>query len=327
MESAQGASPPGAPKPPPPPAAKPSGKYHEVEGPSRAQLRRAAEAPRPVLPKAAATASHAHAPRARERDPLQAPLTGGCSLWGCVMGRYRGGGGGCGRGCAPPRALRAPRPPPARHAGGARAGKPGRLVGSSGAAYDGDVLAGRPHGWGRYYAEAPAAGPAGSGSWTGSEIGCGSGICGAAAAPAYEGEFVRGAREGQGSSVCAATGERYTGQWRAGLRHGEGRLKYAGGAVYEGAWRRGARHGAGHLSGAAGVFVGTWVDGVRQGLGTLYLPGQGARGAAAVGGGGPTRTRPGRCKRPGQAHTRRPLPNKRPNRAAPTRQEVRGRVR
>jgi hypothetical protein len=37
-------------------------------------------------------------------------------------------------------------------AGSGRAGKPGRLLGSSNSVYEGDVLAGRPHGWGRYYA-------------------------------------------------------------------------------------------------------------------------------------------------------------------------------
>jgi hypothetical protein len=53
----------------------PSTKHREVEEPGRALRRRAADPPRPVLPKS-------HGPRtwkgtARERDPLASSLTGG----------------------------------------------------------------------------------------------------------------------------------------------------------------------------------------------------------------------------------------------------------
>jgi hypothetical protein len=142
-------------------------------------------------------------------------------------------------------------------AGSGRAGKPGRLLGSDGGVYEGDVLAGRPHGWGRYYGQGPD--PA-----RGLQL-------------LYEGEYFKGQRQGQGTAHYGAPGEKYVGQWAAGQRHGQGRLEFANGDVYEGAWRRGRRHGAGVLlvKGGPAVFVGTFVADKRQGLGTLYLVSKG----------------------------------------------------
>lgn len=59
-------------------------------------------------------------------------------------------------------------------------------------------------------------------------------------------------------------------------------MEYAGGGVYEGAWAAGRRHGPGRLAHGrgGGVFVGGFVRDVRQGLGVLYLPQQGARARA-----------------------------------------------
>lgn len=42
----------------------------------------------------------------------------------------------------------------------------------------------------------------------------------------------------------------YDGEWRAGERHGRGRLRYAaaaGGGVYDGAWLHDTRHGVGRM--------------------------------------------------------------------------------
>jgi hypothetical protein len=53
----------------------PSGKYSEVEEPSKVLLRRAEEPPSPVLPKAQRTRNWT--PTARERNPMSSSLAGG----------------------------------------------------------------------------------------------------------------------------------------------------------------------------------------------------------------------------------------------------------
>lgn len=40
-----------------------------------------------------------------------------------------------------------------------------------------------------------------------------------------------------------STGERYEGEWKDGIRHGQGRRYYADGSIYDGGWRRDKKHG------------------------------------------------------------------------------------
>lgn len=64
----------------------------------------------------------------------------------------------------------------------------------------GQVLAGRPHGVGQYWASTQ----------------------GQALQLVYEGEFVRGVRHGQGTAYYGSRGEVYSGQWVDGRRTGPG---------------------------------------------------------------------------------------------------------
>ncbi|WIA29326.1 hypothetical protein OEZ86_011831 [Tetradesmus obliquus] len=123
--------------------------------------------------------------------------------------------------------------------------------------YKGQVLAGRPHGKGQYWA--PAVRPGG------------------AVRLVYEGDFCKGVREGQGTAY-EHSGEVYTGAWQQNKRTGPGRLAYKDGSIYDGMWHADRRHGVGtfyHTSGD--IFVGTFVDGKRHGLGTTYMPSRGKK--------------------------------------------------
>uniref|UniRef100_A0A7R9V367 MORN repeat-containing protein 3 n=1 Tax=Chlamydomonas euryale TaxID=1486919 RepID=A0A7R9V367_9CHLO len=132
--------------------------------------------------------------------------------------------------------------------GPGRAGKLGELLMDNGSRYEGEVLAGRPHGWGKFFS-------AKSGSLT----------------LEYEGSYVQGVREGDGTRYYAS-GEQYTGDFVAGLRHGHGRFFFDAGNVYAGEWVNDRRTGHGTLFLANGdVFVGSWVRDQREGRGTLFF--------------------------------------------------------
>jgi hypothetical protein len=62
-------------------------------------------------------------------------------------------------------------------------------------------------------------------------------------------------------------------------------LHYSNGDVYEGSWVGDQRHGAGTFTSCSSgaIFVGSYCQGLRQGLGTLYMPTKGEdTGAAAA---------------------------------------------
>ncbi|MFY0616765.1 MORN repeat-containing protein [Shimia sp.] len=74
--------------------------------------------------------------------------------------------------------------------------------------------------------------------------------------------------DGQGTQVFDS-GDRYEGQFRAGLRHGRGVYRFADGAIYEGAFVENTRHGTGTLKFANGdVFTGDFKENERTGDGT-----------------------------------------------------------
>ena len=90
----------------------------------------------------------------------------------------------------------------------------GELITEKGAGrYEGEVLAGRPHGYGKYY------GLKSNKQW---EL-------------EYEGEWVQGMRQGRGLRQYS-NGEQYEGDFSAGQRHGYGRYTFANGDVYAGEW-------------------------------------------------------------------------------------------
>ncbi|CAD7701046.1 unnamed protein product [Ostreobium quekettii] len=138
--------------------------------------------------------------------------------------------------------------------GRGRAGREGELVADNGDRYIGEVLAGRPHGHGKYLA-----------------------VSGSSHVVQYEGEFASGARCGRGVRYYP-NGEVYSGEWVDGRRHGRGTMAYSNGDVYDGNWVDDRREGTASFRHSNGdLFVGTFVDGRKEGLGTLYLVQQGKK--------------------------------------------------
>lgn len=92
----------------------------------------------------------------------------------------------------------------------------------------------------------------------------------------YEGTFREHQRNGFGilRHACANGNGRwesgYVGQWRADLRHGEGKQYYKNGNCYWGGWKAGKRHGLGMLWSEGGMYVGEWKVGKYDGAGVLF---------------------------------------------------------
>ena len=64
--------------------------------------------------------------------------------------------------------------------------------------------------------------------------------------------------------------ERYEGEWNAGLRHGNGVLKWSNGAVYQGGWKNDMLHGMGVFHLPSGLcYEGEFYENKFQGLGVL----------------------------------------------------------
>lgn len=77
----------------------------------------------------------------------------------------------------------------------------------------------------------------------------------------YDGNFVQGHMTGQGK-ITLANGETYTGNWYNDRRQGQGDAIYADGAHYEGNWFNDRFHGQGTYTSAEGeVFSGNWING------------------------------------------------------------------
>jgi len=133
--------------------------------------------------------------------------------------------------------------------GPGRAGKFGELSGESGGQYQGEILAGRPHGHGYYFMKK------GPGQFQ----------------LQYEGEWVQGRKEGLGT-LYYHNGESYSGQLVANIRHGFGRYFFNNGDVYAGEWVDDRRTGRGTFYHANGdIFVGDFVRDKREGMGALFM--------------------------------------------------------
>ncbi|MEP6947262.1 MAG: tetratricopeptide repeat protein, partial [Acidobacteriota bacterium] len=108
----------------------------------------------------------------------------------------------------------------------------------------------------------------------------------------YEGNFVNGKSEGQGT-LAFKSGVVYTGQFANGFRNGKGKTIYAGGSTHDGYWVNDQKSGQGTQTFASGdvytrqfannnyngkgtykysngqVYEGDWVNDKREGKGTL----------------------------------------------------------
>lgn len=135
---------------------------------------------------------------------------------------------------------------------------------NDGSRYQGSMVDGKRQGRGRFtwpngqYYE---------GDWR-NNAATGKGVIRFANGDQYEGEVVDGLPEGQGSKTYAAGGDRYTGRWQAGLRHGQGRFVWANGQTYVGEWRKDAADGQGQITFPNGdSYQGAVQAGLPQGRG------------------------------------------------------------
>jgi len=85
----------------------------------------------------------------------------------------------------------------------------------------------------------------------------------------YEGDWVAGLREGKGKYLSKPTGGKYEGEYVADLKEGSGKYTFANGDTYDGQWKAGLRHGQGTYTWKEKneKYSGAWEDGVKQGQG------------------------------------------------------------
>jgi hypothetical protein len=94
----------------------------------------------------------------------------------------------------------------------------------------------------------------------------------------YRGECIvgeSGARVPHGlGSALRRDGTRYLGNWRNGVRQGQGRCRFGNGLVYEGAYENGVEAGFGRLrKDKAWMYEGSFAQGAQNGAGRLTLAG------------------------------------------------------
>jgi hypothetical protein len=88
----------------------------------------------------------------------------------------------------------------------------------------------------------------------------------------YVGDFRDGLRNGQGTFTFA-NGTRYVGEFREGNQHGQGTFTYPDGSRYVGEFRDNQRNGRGIYTNPSGErYIGEWRGGGRSGLGTYIYP-------------------------------------------------------
>ena len=84
----------------------------------------------------------------------------------------------------------------------------------------------------------------------------------------YVGEFKDGLRHGQGTHTWSE-GSMYVGEYKDGKRNGQGTMTYSSGNRYVGEWKDGKRNGQGiHTWSEGDKYVGEFKDGMRNGQGT-----------------------------------------------------------
>ena len=84
----------------------------------------------------------------------------------------------------------------------------------------------------------------------------------------YVGEFKDGLRHGQGTHTWSE-GSMYVGKYKDGKRNGQGTMTYSSGNKYVGEWKDGVVHGQGkHTWSEGDKYVGEFKNGMRNGQGT-----------------------------------------------------------
>ena len=88
----------------------------------------------------------------------------------------------------------------------------------------------------------------------------------------YTGELKAGQRHGTGVAIHLS-GAKYSGQWKAHMKEGRGEYWYSNGDYYAGLFQKDVMHGPGRYASMDGtVFEGTFVADERDGPGELILP-------------------------------------------------------
>ena len=83
----------------------------------------------------------------------------------------------------------------------------------------------------------------------------------------YVGENKNNLSHGQGTYYYA-NGDKYVGEFKDGSKHGQGAYTYADGEKYVGEWKDGIKHGQGTYTWADGAkYVGEFKDGLQHGQG------------------------------------------------------------
>jgi hypothetical protein len=102
----------------------------------------------------------------------------------------------------------------------------------------------------------------------------GTGILEYAGGDVYEGEFVNGLKDGQGT-IKYVNGEKFVGTFKKGrIWSGEGYFRWENGDTYTGSWENGVMHGKGRLTNAATgeVLTGEFREGkIFEGTGSLVM--------------------------------------------------------
>lgn len=87
----------------------------------------------------------------------------------------------------------------------------------------------------------------------------------------YNGDFKNGVKEGQGVYTFI-NGDKYTGEWKGNLQHGIGKTEYAKGGKYYGKYVKGKREGEGVFNYANGdIYSGSWKNNLKHGKGTYIV--------------------------------------------------------
>ncbi|XP_063216090.1 alsin isoform X2 [Bacillus rossius redtenbacheri] len=90
----------------------------------------------------------------------------------------------------------------------------------------------------------------------------------------YAGQFQNSQIQGYGR-MDTPEASTYEGQWKDGQQNGVGIMKYENGDMYEGHFKDGKAHGHGvykqghFLASVASVYIGEWVNGMKQGYGVM----------------------------------------------------------
>ena len=89
----------------------------------------------------------------------------------------------------------------------------------------------------------------------------------------YTGDFKDGVREGEGTYVYGETGNKYEGHWKLNKKSGIGKMTFGTDAEYYGHFEEGKRNGEGvykYLK-TKDLYSGSWKNGLKHGKGTFIF--------------------------------------------------------